>query len=40
VVSAGQCIGLIDDIPTCAELISRMVSDCQNRIEATSKYFV
>ncbi|GMG92402.1 nitronate monooxygenase [Cupriavidus sp. TKC] len=40
VVSAGQCIGLIDDIPTCAELISRMVSDCQNRIEATRKYFV
>ncbi len=40
VVSAGQCIGLIDDIPTCAELISRMVSDCQNRIEATRKYFI
>ena len=40
VVSAGQCIGLIDDIPTCAELIARMVSDCQSRIEATRKYFV
>lgn len=32
IVSAGQCIGLIDDIPTCAELISRMVADCREHL--------
>ena len=26
---AGQSVGLIDDIPTCAELIDRMVSECR-----------
>lgn len=26
---AGQSVGLIDDIPTCAELIERMVSECR-----------
>ena len=26
---AGQSVGLIDDIPTCAELIKRMVSECR-----------
>ncbi len=29
VVSAGMVIGLIDDIPTCDELIRRMVADCR-----------
>lgn len=33
VVSAGQCIGLIDDIPTCAELLERMVAECQERLD-------
>ncbi|SFQ24958.1 nitronate monooxygenase family protein [Variovorax sp. 770b2] len=33
VVSAGQCIGLIDDIPTCAELIERMVRECREHLE-------
>ncbi len=28
VVSAGQCVGLIDDIPTCAELLERVVREC------------
>lgn len=28
-VWASQVIGLIDDIPTCAELLERMVSDCR-----------
>ena len=29
VVTAGMVIGLIDDIPTCAELIERMTRDCR-----------
>ncbi|MCY1220327.1 Nitronate monooxygenase [compost metagenome] len=39
VVSAGQCIGLIDDIPTCAELITRMVADCRARLDAARDFF-
>ena len=26
---AGQCLGLIDDVPGCAELIQRMVAECR-----------
>ena len=33
VITAGQCIGLIDDIPTCAELIERMVTDCRSQLK-------
>jgi nitronate monooxygenase len=29
VLTAGMVIGLIDDIPTCAELIERMTQDCR-----------
>jgi nitronate monooxygenase len=29
-VWASQVIGLVDDIPTCAELIERLVSDCRD----------
>ena len=29
VISAGMVIGLIDDVPTCAELIQRIVRDCR-----------
>ncbi len=32
VVSAGMVIGLIDDIPTCDELIRRMVADCRTHL--------
>lgn len=28
VIAAGLVIGLIDDVPSCAELIERMVTDC------------
>lgn len=31
-VWAGQVVGLIDDIPTCDELISRMVRECRERL--------
>ncbi|MCL4182056.1 MAG: nitronate monooxygenase family protein [Burkholderiaceae bacterium] len=33
---AGQAIGLIDDIPTCAELVERVVSECRARLAAAS----
>lgn len=39
VITAGQCIGLIDDIPTCAELIERMVAECRERLAAASRSF-
>ena len=32
VIAAGQVVGLIDDIPSCAELIDRMVSECRERL--------
>lgn len=33
VVSAGLCIGLIDDVPTCADLIARMVRECREHLD-------
>ena len=36
VVTAGQVIGLIDDIPTCAELIERMVAECRAQLARAS----
>ncbi|MFP5307582.1 MAG: NAD(P)H-dependent flavin oxidoreductase [Gammaproteobacteria bacterium] len=36
---AGQTVGLIDDVPTCAELIQRMVRECRERIGAAQKMF-
>ena len=37
-ISAGQCIGLIDDVPTCAELINRMVAECRERLRVASAW--
>jgi len=39
VISAGQCIGLIDDVPTCAALIARMVADCRERLDTARAFF-
>jgi len=39
VISAGQCIGLIDDVPSCAELIARMVADCRERLALAGRFF-
>lgn len=33
---AGQVVGLIDDIPTCAELIERLVQDCREQLARAS----
>ncbi|MFZ5510918.1 MAG: NAD(P)H-dependent flavin oxidoreductase [Pseudomonadota bacterium] len=38
-VWAGQVVGLIDDIPSCDELISRMVAECRERLAMASSYF-
>lgn len=38
-VWASQAIGLIDDIPTCAELLDRMVSECRQAIAEGQKVF-
>lgn len=37
VITAGQCIGLITDIPSCAELIERMVDECRASLTTASK---
>jgi nitronate monooxygenase len=36
VISAGMVIGLIDDVPSCAELIQRIVRDCRAHLAAAS----
>ncbi len=36
VVWAGQVVGLIDDIPTCADLLERMVRECRARLAAAA----
>jgi NAD(P)H-dependent flavin oxidoreductase YrpB (nitropropane dioxygenase family) len=37
VISAGMVIGLIDDVPTCAELIQRIVRECREHLSAAVK---
>lgn len=36
---ASQSLGLIDDIPTCAELIGRMVTECRSALRRADGYF-
>jgi nitronate monooxygenase len=36
-VWGGQVIGLIDDVPSCAELIERMVAECRERLGAAGQ---
>ncbi|XLM18051.1 nitronate monooxygenase [Pseudomonas sp. PLMAX] len=38
-ICASQIIGLIDDIPTCAELITRMVAECREGLEQALNRF-
>jgi NADH:quinone reductase (non-electrogenic) len=40
ILAAGQVIGLIDDIPTCAELIERMVGECRERLSKSIGSFL
>lgn len=37
-VWGGQVVGLIDDIPSCDELIQRMVHECRERLEIGHRY--
>lgn len=39
IVTAGMVVGLIDDIPTCAQLLERIVSECRARLGVGSAYF-
>jgi nitronate monooxygenase len=32
-------VGLIDDIPSCAELLERMVTECHQRLGTASGHF-
>ncbi|MFV3371283.1 NAD(P)H-dependent flavin oxidoreductase [Pseudomonas sp. NY15435] len=38
IVTAGQCVGLIDDVPTCAELIERMVAECRQHLRVAQAW--
>jgi nitronate monooxygenase len=38
IITAGQTVGLIDDIPACAELIARMVAEARERLGIASRY--
>jgi NADH:quinone reductase (non-electrogenic) len=39
IISAGMVIGLIDDIPTCDQLIQRMVSECRESLDRARSVF-
>jgi nitronate monooxygenase len=38
-VWGGLCVGLIDDIPTCAELLERMVHECREHLSSALRFF-
>ena len=38
VIAAGQVVGLIHDIPSCAELIERMVSECRTQLAQAARW--
>lgn len=38
-VWGGQVVGLIDDIPTCAVLLQRMVRECRESLQSSMAYF-
>ena len=40
ILTAGQIVGLIDDIPSCAELIERMVAECRERLAVAGAAFL
>jgi nitronate monooxygenase len=39
VIAAGLAVGLIDDVPTCDDLIQRMVRECAERLDAVRATF-
>lgn len=38
IITAGMVMGLIDDIPTCAELLERMVRECRQELDRARAY--
>lgn len=38
IITAGMVIGLINDIPTCAELLERMVRECRDELDRARSY--
>lgn len=38
VIAAGQVVGLIDDVPTCVDLIERMVAECRAQLHQASRW--
>ncbi|UVE18720.1 nitronate monooxygenase [Pseudomonas sp. LS44] len=38
ILAAGQCVGLINDVPTCAELLERMVAECRASLSAAAAW--
>lgn len=39
IISAGMVIGLIDDVPTCEELLQRMVKECWDHLRRAQSHF-
>ncbi|MBK4998735.1 nitronate monooxygenase [Pseudomonas sp. S31] len=39
IITAGQCVGLIDDVPSCAELLERMVAEAKDHLQASLARF-
>jgi nitronate monooxygenase len=37
IVSAGMVVGLIDDVPSCAELIERIVRECRESLRVANE---
>ncbi|EFL09042.1 predicted protein [Streptomyces sp. AA4] len=35
-LAAGQVVGVIEDLPSCAELVTRIVDTAQERLKATA----
>jgi NAD(P)H-dependent flavin oxidoreductase YrpB (nitropropane dioxygenase family) len=40
VLAAGQVVGVLDDLPTCEELIDRVVTEAASRLRTTSSLLV
>lgn len=38
-VWAGQVVGLIDDIPTCEQLLKRMMTECHEQLATANRFF-
>ena len=36
ILPTGQCVGVVDDLPSCAELIDRIVAEAIERFDALS----